>query len=132
MYSMSDDEFEAAIDEALDQLPPRFLKALDNVGIAMEDEPNEDQLDQAEYGTESVVSGELLGLYEGIPLTERGEDYGEFGTALPDFITIFKGPHERSFDSREQIVDEIQKTVVHEIGHYFGMSEEQLDRVGLS
>ena len=131
MYQMSDDEFEAAIDEALDQLPPRFLKALDNVGIAMEDEPDEDQLDQAEYGTESAVSGELLGLYEGIPLTERGEGYGEFGADLPDFITIFKGPHERSFDSRDQIVNEIQKTVVHEIGHYFGMSEEQLDRVGL-
>ena len=131
MYQMSDDEFEAAIDEALDQLPPRFLKALDNVGIAMEDEPDEDQLDQAEYGTENAVSGELLGLYEGIPLTERGEGYGEFGADLPDFITIFKGPHERSFDSRDQIVNEIQKTVVHEIGHYFGMSEEQLDRVGL-
>lgn len=131
MYAMSDDEFEAAIDEALEQLPPRFLKALDNVGIAMEDEPDEDQLDQAEYGTESDVNGDLLGLYEGIPLTERGEDYGEFGADLPDFITIFKGPHERSFDSRDQIVDEIKKTVVHEIGHYFGMSEEQLDRVGL-
>lgn len=131
MYQMTDDEFEAAIDEALEELPPRFLKALDNVGIAMEDEPDEDQLEQAEYGTEHEVTGELLGLYEGLPLTERGESYGEFGADVPDFITIFKGPHERSFDTRGQIVDEIKKTVVHEIGHYFGMSEEQLDRIGL-
>ena len=132
MYQMTDDEFEAAIDEALEGLPPRFLKALDNVGIAMEDEPDEDQLEMAEYGTEDQASGELLGLYDGIPLTERGEGYGEFGTDLPDFITIFKGPHERAFGSREQVVEEIQKTVVHEIGHYFGMDEEDLARVGLA
>ena len=75
MYQMTDDEFEAAIDEALEGLPPRFLKALDNVGIAMEDEPDEDQLEMAEYGTEDQASGELLGLYDGIPLTERGEGY---------------------------------------------------------
>ena len=132
MYQMTDDEFEAAIDEALEGLPPRFLKALDNVGIAMEDEPDEDQLEMAEYGTEDQASGELLGLYDGIPLTERGEGYGEFGTDLPDFITIFKGPHERAFGSREQVVEEIKKTVVHEIGHYFGMDEEDLARVGLA
>lgn len=132
MYQMTDDEFEAAIDEALEGLPPRFLKALDNVGIAMENEPDEDQLEMAEYGTEDQASGELLGLYDGIPLTERGEGYGEFGTDLPDFITIFKGPHERAFGSREQVVEEIKKTVVHEIGHYFGMDEEDLARVGLA
>lgn len=131
MYRMTDDEFEAAIDEALDELPPRFLKSLSNIGIAMEDEPSEDDLGQAEYGTEDAVSGELLGLYTGIPITERGEDYGEFGADLPDFITIFKGPHERAFSSREEIVKEIKKTVIHEIGHYFGMDEESLQRVGL-
>ena len=132
MYQMTDDEFEAAIDEALDELPPRFLKALDNVGIAMEDEPDEEALEEAEYGTQDLASGELLGLYVGVPLTERGEGYGEFGCDLPDFITIFKGPHERAFSSRKQIVDEIKKTVVHEIGHYFGMSEDDLERVGLA
>lgn len=131
MYRMTDDEFEAAIDEALDELPPKFLKSLSNIGIAMEDEPSEDDLDQAEYGTEDAASGELLGLYTGVPITERGEDYGEFGADLPDFITIFKGPHERAFSSREEIVREIKKTVVHEIGHYFGMDEESLQRVGL-
>lgn len=131
MHCMTDDEFEAAIDEALDELPPRFLKGLSNIGIAMEDEPSEDDLDQAEYGTEDAVSGELLGLYTGIPITDRGEDYGEFGADLPDFITIFKGPHERAFSSREEIVSEIKKTVIHEIGHYFGMDEGSLQRVGL-
>ncbi len=130
MFPMTDDEFEAVISEALDEMPERFVRALDNVGIAMQDEPDGDQLDIAEYGTSDEESGELLGLYEGLPLTERGVDYGSFGADAPDVITIFKGPHERSFDSRAQIVSEIKKTVIHEIGHYFGLDEEQLHAMG--
>ncbi|MBS5451650.1 MAG: metallopeptidase family protein [Coriobacteriia bacterium] len=130
MFPMTDDEFEAVISEALDEMPERFVRALDNVGIAMQDEPDDDQLDIAEYGTSDEESGELLGLYEGLPLTERGVDYGSFGADAPDVITIFKGPHERSFDSRAQIVSEIKKTVIHEIGHYFGLDEEQLHAMG--
>ncbi len=129
MYRMTDDEFEAAIEEALGMIPERFVKALDNVGLAMEDEPDEEQQSLAEYGTESEETGELLGLYDGIALTERDSSYGEFGD-LPDFITIFKGPHERSFDSREEIVEEIKKTVIHEIGHYFGLDDEELYAMG--
>ena len=130
MYLMSDDEFETVISEALDEMPNRFLRALDNVGVAMQDEPDDDQLDIAEWGTSDEESGELLGLYEGLPLTERGVDYGGLAGDAPDVITIFKGPHERCFDSREQVVSEIKKTVIHEIGHYFGLDEDQLNAMG--
>lgn len=137
MYAMSDDEFEAVVQEAIDTLPERFLGALDNVGIAMQDEPDEDQLSyqgtwiSAAEGDDDEEDGEeLLGLYDGIALTERGEDYGTFGGDVPDVITIFKGPHERCFDSREQVIEEIRKTVIHEIGHYFGLDEEQLHKMG--
>ncbi len=72
--------------------------------------------------------GEILGLYEGVALTQRGEWYGE--GEMPDVVTIFKGPHERCFNSRERIVEEIRKTVVHEIGHHFGMDDAALRRIG--
>lgn len=129
MYRMTDDEFEAAIEEALDLLPERFVAALDNIGVCMEDEPSEEQLAYGGWGTETEA-GELLGLYEGLSITERGAGYGEFAMDLPDLITVFKGPHERSFDSRGEVVGEIRKTVIHEIGHYFGLDEEQLERMG--
>lgn len=129
MYSMDDDEFKSAVRDALDSIPARFLDALDNVGIAVQDEPDQDQLDCSDQGTSDDETGELLGLYEGVALTERDGGYGEFGD-LPDVITVFKGPHERSFDSREQVVEEVRRTVVHEIGHYFGLDEDQLAAMG--
>jgi predicted Zn-dependent protease with MMP-like domain len=129
MYKMTDDEFEQAVQEALDSIPQRFIDSLDNVGIALQDEPDVEQLGDADLGTQDHDSGELLGLYEGIALTERGQDYGEPGD-MPDIITIFKGPHERCFDTREEVVEEIRKTVVHEIGHYYGLDEDQLAGMG--
>ncbi|MEE8716394.1 MAG: metallopeptidase family protein [Coriobacteriales bacterium] len=129
MYKMTDDEFEQAVQEALDSIPQRFIDSLDNVGIALQDEPDVEQLGDADLGTQDRDSGELLGLYEGIALTERGQDYGELGD-MPDIITIFKGPHERCFDTREEVVEEIRKTVVHEIGHYYGLDEDQLAGMG--
>jgi predicted Zn-dependent protease with MMP-like domain len=128
---MTDEEFEATVEEALDTLPPRFIEALDNVGVVIEDEPSADQLADAANGTLAPQTGELLGLYDGVSATERGEWYGEFGADLPDLISIFKGPHERSFDTREEVLAEVRTTVVHEIGHYFGLSDEDLDRIGL-
>ncbi len=129
MHKMTDDEFEQAVQEALDSIPQRFIDSLDNVGIALQDEPDVEQLGDADLGTQDRDSGELLGLYEGIALTERGQDYGEPGD-MPDIITIFKGPHERCFDTREEVVEEIRKTVVHEIGHYYGLDEDQLAGMG--
>ncbi len=69
---------------------------------------------------------DLLGLYDGIPLTERDE----YDFCPPDVITVFKGPHERLCETREEMVEEIRKTVVHEIGHYFGMDEDDIQRMG--
>lgn len=128
MYDMTEDEFEDAVRDAIDSLPDAFLQALDNVSIAIQDEPNARQLMSSGQSEEDGPDGEILGLYEGIALTERGEWYGE--GEMPDVVTIFKGPHERCFDSRERIVEEIRKTVVHEIGHHFGMDDEALRRIG--
>lgn len=81
------------------------------------------------YAVRSESGSEVLGLYSGIPLTERGGSYGMPGTQ-PDTITIYKRPHERCFSTREDVVEQIRKTVVHEVGHYFGMDEAQVRAMG--
>lgn len=120
---ISDEEFESAIEEALAGIPDRFRNALSNIGIAWAYEP-----DDRERGTmEHPDDDELLGLYEGVPLTERTSGYGG---VMPDIITVFKGPHERLCDSREMMVAEIRTTVIHEIGHYFGLDDDYLHAYG--
>ncbi len=107
MYEMSDEEFEQVIQEALDAMPDEFLQALQNVAIVMEDEPNEYHLgtpDEPFYPEGSYCDDELLGLFDGLSLVERADGYDD---DLPDVITIFKGPHERCFDSREEVVEEV-------------------------
>ena len=125
MYEMTEDEFEQAVEEALEGMPKQFMEALDNVAIVIEDEPAQDQCLTAD--PEDPGAGEVLGFYDGIPLTERD---GRYDFAMPDMIYVFKGPHERCFSSREQVVEEIRKTVVHEIGHYFGLDDETLYDMG--
>lgn len=122
MMRISDEDFETAIEEALSSIPPRFHRVLDNIGIAMDDEPNEREL----AGMDDEC-GELLGLYEGIPLPQRTNEYGG---VMPDVITIFKGPHERVCDTHEELVMQIRKTVMHEIGHYFGFDDDYLHAHG--
>ena len=73
--------------------------------------------------------GDLLGLYDGVSLMERGDGYGMPGD-YPDTITIFKGPHERLEGGREEILEEVRRTVIHEVAHYFGMDEDQVDEMG--
>ncbi len=119
---MSDDEFERAIEDALAGIPDRFKQVLENVGIAMAQEPNEREL-----GTMCDAGGELLGLYEGIAITRRTTAYSG---VMPDVITIFKGPHERVCATRAQMVKQIRKTVLHEIGHYFGFDDAYLHAHG--
>ncbi len=119
---MSDDEFERAIEDALAGVPARFRQVLDNVGIAMAQEPNERELN-----TMCAAGGELLGLYEGVPVTRRTTGYSG---VMPDVITIFKGPHERVCATRRQMVEQIRKTVLHEIGHYFGFDDDYLHAHG--
>lgn len=130
MHRMTDREFESAVEEALERIPERFLNALENVAVVVEDEPNDyhlDALDDPDCLGTSMMNDELLGLYDGVSLPDRADGYdGD----IPDVITVFKGPHERCFGSRAEIVDEIGRTVVHEIGHYFGIDDARLHEMG--
>lgn len=91
------------------------------------DGPDDDALEEnADEPAPEDDYDDLLGLYDGIPLTERDE----YDFCPPDVITVFKGPHERLCATREEMVEEIRKTVVHEIGHYFGMDEDDISRMG--
>jgi predicted Zn-dependent protease with MMP-like domain len=113
--------FEGLVQQALRSIPPEFRDRIHNLAIIVEDEPDARLLDQME-----VPPGEtLFGLYHGTPLTERGWDYGN---RLPDRITIYQGPHEREYDE-EDLVTAIGETLIHEIGHYFGMSEEEIEEI---
>jgi predicted Zn-dependent protease with MMP-like domain len=128
MVKLTDDEFEGAIQDALDAMPDQFLDDLENVVILAQDEPEDWQLEESADGL-YTEGGDLLGLYDGVNIYDRGDGYGAFGD-YPDTITIFKGPHERLGGTKQQVLEEVRKTVVHEIGHYFGMDEAQLDAMG--
>jgi len=95
---------------------------MQNIAIVVEDEPSLALL--AEMDIEPPDT--LLGLYQGTPLTERHWGYGN---ALPDRVLIFQGPHERAADDEDDLVVAIGETLIHEIGHYFGMSEEQIEEI---
>lgn len=114
------DEFMNYVNQALEEMPLEFREKLDNVNIFVEDLPTQEQLSRLETGHRF-----LLGLYEGIPQTKRGR-YG-FG-AVPDKITLFRRTILYLARSREHLVQLIKETLFHEIGHHFGMSEEQIRR----
>jgi predicted Zn-dependent protease with MMP-like domain len=115
MQHLSDTEFEEAVGEALDTIPPELAQAMDNVVVLVEQEPpSEDP--------------ELLGVYEGTPLTER-DGWWDAGS-LPDRITIFQGPLERLCRTAEQLREEIAITVVHEVAHHFGIDDDHLHELG--
>jgi len=111
--------FESLVAEALASIPRRFKKAMHNIAIVVEDEPSLDILEEMEIEPPDT----LLGLYQGIPLTERSATYGN---ALPDRVIIFQGPHEREAEDEDDLVVAIGETLIHELGHYFGLSEEEI------
>jgi len=115
-------QFESLVAEALASIPRRFKKAMQNIAIVVEDEPSAELLEEMEIEPPDT----LLGLYQGIPLTERGWAHGN---ALPDRILIFQGPHQRDAEDEDDLVVAIGETLIHEIGHYFGMSEEQIEEI---
>ena len=119
MSNLQRARFARLVARALDDLPPRFAEKMRNVEIVVEDEPSEDQLPDD--------GGELLGLYEGVPLTGRGLDE----PYLPDRITIFRGPITRMSASPQRQEEIVRDTVVHEIAHHFGISDERLRELGL-
>jgi predicted Zn-dependent protease with MMP-like domain len=117
------EHFRELVEEAIDSIPDRFRQHVRNVGYVIEDEPSDELLNEMEIDAD----GTLLGLYQGTPLTER--PWG-FGNHLPDLITLFQLPIEEDGDgSDEDIIDAIGETLIHELGHYFGMTEEQIDVV---
>ena len=119
---MQRDAFERLVAEALASIPRRFKKAMQNIAIVVEDEPSRELLDEMEI----EPPGTLLGLYQGTPLTERSWGYGN---TLPDRVLIFQGPHEREAEDEDDLVVSIGETLIHEIGHYFGMSEEEIEEI---
>jgi predicted Zn-dependent protease with MMP-like domain len=115
-------EFERLVADALASIPRRFRDAMANLAIVVEDEPARELLEDMEIEPPDT----LLGLYQGTPLTERSWDYGN---ALPDRILIFQGPHEREAKDEDDLVVAIGETLIHEIGHYFGLSEEEIEDI---
>jgi predicted Zn-dependent protease with MMP-like domain len=104
-------------------LPPKFLERLENVEVVVEDEPTDEDLELA--GIEP--GGTLLGLYQGVPQSERGSWYGNI---LPDRIVIYQRPTEEVAGNRREIREEIRITLMHEIGHHFGLDEDALSEAG--
>lgn len=122
---LPDADFEDAVGDALDRLPPDLAEAMDNVVILVQDEPEPDMLRREDY--DELGRPTLLGLYDGVPLTERDTSWS---LVLPDRIFIFKGPLERWCTSREELVEEITVTVIHEIAHHFGIDDDRLHELG--
>jgi len=113
------EEFEALVEQALAGLPEEWADLLDNVAVMVEDEPDPEDLEAMGMDPED----ELLGLYQGVPLAERDTFY--MG-ALPDRVILYRGPILRACDNRRDVIREIRDTLVHELGHHFGMEEEDM------
>lgn len=115
-------DFEALVAEAVRLIPRRFRDEMRNVAVVVEDEPPPELLDEME-----IPEGDtLFGLYQGTPLPERAWGYGN---TLPDRIVIYQGPIEDACETEDEIVGTIGETVIHEFGHYFGLSEEEIEEI---
>lgn len=110
---VSDEVFDRCVNEAIDTIPTELVELIDNCVVLVEDDPPPGE--------------DLFGFYDGVPLTERGFDYGG---VLPDRILIFRTPHKQQCDTVAELVDEIHITVVHEIAHHFGIDDEKLHELG--
>ncbi|GIH24635.1 hypothetical protein Aph01nite_29450 [Acrocarpospora phusangensis] len=112
MIEVSRNRFEELVSEALDTIPPELAKVMDNIVVVVVDDPPEQG---------------LLGLYTGIPLTERGDWYSG---VLPDRIEIYRNPTLEICETEDDVIEEVQITVVHEIAHHFGIDDERLHELG--
>ena len=119
---MTRKRFTELVEEALKQIPARFREAMTNVAVVVEDEPSADLLEEMDMEPDDA----LFGLYQGIPLTEREANYGN---ALPDRISIYQLPIEDACEDEEDIRQCVAETVIHEFGHYFGLSEEEIEEI---
>ena len=117
---MNRERFQRLVARAVEKLPEEFLAMLDNVDIVLEDRPTQAQIGGMQGGYT------LLGLYEGVPRTERGSSYG---LVPPDKITIFQQPIESICYSDDEIIAEINRVVKHEIAHHFGIDDARLEQL---
>ena len=118
---MHRDEFLELVKQAIDRLPSTIRKRLSNVEVVVEDYPGPDICHEM-----GLQPGNLLGLYQGVPLNKRGIHYA---MVLPDKITLFQKPIESVCRNREEIIWQIKNTLIHEIGHHFGLSEAHIRRL---
>lgn len=120
---VSRSRFDALVKRAASELPDQFARALENIRIDIRDRPTRKQLRSVGLGDDEL----LLGLYEGTPLTERHVDSPP---PLPDVIYLFQQDIEDACESEEQLAEEVRITLLHEIGHYFGLDEDELTELG--
>src|SRR6185295_3917216 len=115
-------QFEALVDKALRKLPRKFKERIANIAVVVEDWADEATL--AEMGIEPPDT--LYGLYRGIDLTRRDSSYGN---VMPDVITIYQGPIEEDSADEREMAEIVRETVVHELGHYFGLDDDTMHRI---
>lgn len=118
---MTDEQFDALITRAMDELPKEYIERLDNVAIVMADKPSPEQVTKMKIDNNHL----LLGLYEGIPLTQRGAGYT---FVLPDKITLFKHPLMHIAASEQDFFAQLKRTLWHEIAHHFGLNHDDMDQ----
>lgn len=119
---VSRDQFEELVAQALDGLPEDFARLLDNVAVVVEEEPSDELLEEMGFDLGDPDRDELFGLYQGVPLNDRGSWYSQ----LPDRVTIYRGPILRCCISRREVMREVRDTVVHELGHHFGLEDHEM------
>jgi predicted Zn-dependent protease with MMP-like domain len=115
MIDLPADRFEELVGDALDSIPADLARFMDNVAVVVE---------------EGSMHGGLLGRYEGVPLTERGDWYGGGGLTMPDRVTILRLPICAGCADEDEVVEQVRITVVHEIAHHFGIDDDRLDQLG--
>lgn len=120
MFTLTDEQFDKLITRAMDELPQEYITGLDNVAIVMADEPTEEQMVKMKLREEGKI---LLGLYEGIPLTQRGAGYT---FVLPDKITLFKHSIMMVVRNEDELFEQIKRTLWHEIAHYYGLGHGRI------
>jgi predicted Zn-dependent protease with MMP-like domain len=119
---MTREAFTRLVEEALKEIPRRFRDEMKNVAVVVEDEPPPHVLEEME-----IEPGEsLFGLYQGVPLPERSWGHGN---TLPDRISIYQRPIEEACEDHEEVIVCVAETVIHEFGHYFGLSEEEIEEI---
>lgn len=120
--NLTDEEFDRLITRAMDELPQKYILGLDNVAIVQADEPTPEQVQKMKLDHNHL----LLGLYEGIPLTQRGNGYT---FVLPDKITLFKKQILAAVYNEAQLFEQIKRTLWHEIAHYYGLDHKRIDEL---